>query len=60
MFALKLVNNASQNRDEILSECALNKVLICQYIVRLEDVIEWQGRLFLFFELMDRDMSKLG
>lgn len=60
MFALKFVNTKVQNRDEILRECALNKVLISQYIVRLEDVIEWNDRLFLFFELMERDMFKLG
>lgn len=60
ILALKCIKSAQYKRDEILQECALNKVLHCQYIVCLEELIEWKDHLFLAFELMDRDMSNLN
>ena len=42
-----------------MQECALNRVLDCNYVVKLEEIIVHNERIHAFFELMDRDMSSL-
>ena len=59
-FAVKYMDiEGDEQRQMIERECALNKVLNCQYIVHLEEIIETSDKFFLIFELMDSDMSDL-
>ena len=54
-----MIKEDMADKKMIMQECAINKLLRCKYIVQLEEVIEFQDRLILVFELMDRDMSDL-
>ena len=39
IFALKCIKEEMANKEVIVRECALNKVLHCQYIVHLEEIL---------------------
>ena len=56
-----MLNNDHCKKEDLIKECTLNKVLECQYIVKLHEVVQFvkdgRERLVGLFELMDGDMT---
>jgi len=56
-----MLRNEHCIKENLIKECALNKVLECQYIVKLHEVVSFvkdgEEKLIGLFEVMNGDMT---